>query len=222
MKFILTIFAIFFISSFSQKIYANNGTSYIYQNRFPEQYNRLIEKVESARDFATYIGNVNLLDTFNDLIEEIIEYAISNYPPNQISFREFEWLIFDLTNEYRENNGLPPFIWREDIAIVSRNFSRDLVENNLMGHIGSNNSTPADRLAAAGIAWSSLAENVDQLHNSTPNQIVQRWIDSEGHRNNLLGNELYIGIGFYTDGYRTRIVQKFFTPQFGPDPTDIY
>lgn len=121
--------------------------------------------------------------------------------------RTFEQRVFELTNEYRVQNGLQPFIWRDDLATVARNFSRDLVLNNMLSHTSPDGSNVSQRLQRAGISFTGWAENI--ATHPTPEATVQAWINSEGHRRNLLSNHRYLGVGFYTNGIITRTTQKF-------------
>ena len=48
---------------------------------------------------------------------------------------------------------------------------------------------PADRLAAAGYAWRSYAENI-AFNYGTPASVVAGWMGSSGHRANILNASL--------------------------------
>lgn len=57
--------------------------------------------------------------------------------------------------------------------------------------------------------WSRAGENIAAGYGYT--SVVQGWIDSPGHRANMLGDYTHIGIGYYSGSncYRTYFVQNF-------------
>jgi uncharacterized protein YkwD len=61
----------------------------------------------------------------------------------------------------------------------------DNATRNRLSHTGGNGSTLASRLQAVGYAWRAANENL-ALANATPAQTVQLWMNSPGHRANIL------------------------------------
>jgi len=110
--------------------------------------------------------------------------------------REFELRVLELTNRERANRGLPPLIWHENLASVARGHSLDMQRNNFMAHEGSDGSEPWDRIERGGIGnWRTASENVaaGQL---TPEAVVADWMNSPGHRANILCQEVtHLGVG---------------------------
>lgn len=58
--------------------------------------------------------------------------------------------FLDLVNIERHKLGLAAIVWDETICDVARNHSNDMAKNNLYTHNGSDNTSPVDRLSAAG------------------------------------------------------------------------
>lgn len=129
-----------------------------------------------------------------------------------INLDEFERRIFELTNVERANYGLPPLIWDPSVAAVARAHSDDLAINNLFGHTGSDGSDVGQRLARAGISYRNWAENVIGGR-STPEAAVAGWMDSPGHRANILNrNVTHLGVGVHHSAgsrFRFYATQKF-------------
>ena len=122
----------------------------------------------------------------------------------------FERRVFELTNEQRRNHGLPDLIWDDRLAQAARVHSIDMATNNLMAHIGSDGSTVGTRLQRVGVTnWSSWAENV--ASHATPEAVIQAWMNSPGHRANILSSNTHLGVGFDNTSGRTRFTQKFVT-----------
>ena len=100
--------------------------------------------------------------------------------------REFELEVFRLTNFEREKAGLAPCIWDEDLARAARKHAEDL-STNMRGHIGSDGSTPNERIARETNRFRYAGENA-LLGGSTPEKAVQAWMNSPGHRAAILSN----------------------------------
>lgn len=120
----------------------------------------------------------------------------------------FEAEVFRLTNIERTSRGLPPLHWHTGLGQVSHNFSRDMSNRGFFNHICPSGTSPTDRVRAVGIVYTwGAGENIAMGHR-TPQDVVRGWMNSPGHRANIL-REVYthIGIGFYN----YRWTQKFIT-----------
>lgn len=79
--------------------------------------------------------------------------------------------------------------------------SADMASNNYFSHTSPTYGSPFDRIKAAGINYRAAGENIAQGQR-TPQQVVQAWMQSPGHRQNILNaNYTHIGVGFVEDGY---------------------
>lgn len=106
-----------------------------------------------------------------------------------------------LTNLEREQAGLPPLKQNPLLAQAAQAHAEAMASGDFMEHDDPHAGTSAvDRIAAAGYAWSSAAENIGGGAPS-PAEVVQGWMDSPGHRANIL-NPRYreIGVGYFFDG----------------------
>ncbi|OGO42280.1 MAG: hypothetical protein A2Z04_05880, partial [Chloroflexi bacterium RBG_16_57_9] len=108
-----------------------------------------------------------------------------------------EQRTIDLINQRRAGLGLP--VLRVDMALVTaaRAHSRDLSEHGLCEHIGSDGSTPWDRVQRAGYTGRAVGEVVGCGYD-TPEGVVNAWFNSDGHRAILTDpNVNEIGIGWW-------------------------
>ena len=120
---------------------------------------------------------------------------------------KWEREILRLTNIERQNHGAPPVVWNDTLGRAARGHSRDLVENNMSGHVGSDGSRGGERAARAG--WhTGISENVagftstNPIMTLAPDFFVELWMSSPTHRNNLLyESHAYLGVGFYVIQY---------------------
>ena len=110
---------------------------------------------------------------------------------------DFAQEVLRLTNEFRAQNGLSALTMNEELAITAQKYSQTMAEGDFFNHIGADGSAPWDRAEAEGYTAMAMGENIaaGQL---TPEQVVQGWIDSPGHRENML-NPSYteLGVGYF-------------------------
>ena len=75
-----------------------------------------------------------------------------------------------------------------------------MAQQSYFSHTGKNGSKPWDRAETFGYEANSMGENIAAGHR-TSEQAVQGWIDSPGHRTNLLNpNYTELGVGYYLLG----------------------
>lgn len=137
---------------------------------------------------------------------EIVDPNDPNEPPDEdCPAGQFERQVFDLTNAERERHGIAPLVWHEDLSQVARAFSIDMVERDFFSHTCPDGTLPWDRIDEAGIPWFAAGENI-AAGQRTPEAVVAAWMNSPGHRANILNpNFTHLGVGFH-DFYWT---QKF-------------
>ena len=109
-----------------------------------------------------------------------------------------EQRIIDLTNEQRRQQGCTvALVLSPQLSAAASAHSRDMALHDLFSHTGSDGSTMTSRAAAAGYAYSRLAENL-AAGPPNPEEVVAGWMNSPGHRSNILNCALReIGVGYY-------------------------
>ncbi len=84
----------------------------------------------------------------------------------------------------------------DELMIAAQGHAEDMAENNFMAHEGSDGSSPGQRADRANYTGGSVGENVARGYR-TPEAVVQGWLDSDGHCNNMMnGSYNEIGIGY--------------------------
>jgi uncharacterized protein YkwD len=104
-----------------------------------------------------------------------------------------EAAVFQKINQYRASQNLPLLNRNSTIDNQARIHSRNMASGKVaFGHDGF-----SGRVAATGIAYSRVAENVayNQGHQDPATQAVQGWLNSSGHLANIRGNYNQTGIG---------------------------
>lgn len=110
---------------------------------------------------------------------------------------DFVQQVFNLTNQYRAANGVAPLQLNLELNAAALNHSQDMALQDYFGHTGLNGSTSASRMNQVGYSSSSYGENIAAGY-TTPEEVVQGWISSDGHRANLLNPSFTeVGVGYY-------------------------
>ena len=111
----------------------------------------------------------------------------------------YEQEVFDLVNQIREENGLEPFVYNETLAGTARAHSQDMIDRNFFSHTNPDGEDPFDRMRDNGLSFSMAAENI-AAGQRTPEEVVNSWMNSEGHRANILGGCEELGVGLALGG----------------------
>lgn len=135
----------------------------------------------------------------------------------QSSGNSFIDKVVQLTNSYRAQNGLAALELNLKLNNVAQSHSQDMALCDYFSHTGSNGCSSSDRVLNAGYNYSYVGENIAAGY-ATPEEVVQGWINSPGHRANILNaNFKEIGIGYYYLANDTGSVNYnyYWTQEFG-------
>ncbi|WP_424888755.1 CAP domain-containing protein [Streptomyces sp. XH2] len=103
-----------------------------------------------------------------------------------------------LTNAERAAAGLRPLAADHRLAAAAQAHSDDMVARDFYAHTSPEGTEPWDRARAAGAPHPGIGENIACGQRSAA-EVVQGWMDSPGHRANILKPDFaYIGVGYAT------------------------
>ncbi|MEL7609016.1 MAG: SH3 domain-containing protein [Bacillota bacterium] len=124
-------------------------------------------------------------------------------PAGNLSYEE---QVLKLVNDQRTSRGLCALTLDATLSNLARAKSQDMHDNNYFSHTSPTYGSAFDMLKAAGISYRAAGENLAKGY-LTPEAVVTGWMNSSGHRANILnGNYTRIGIGYVADGsYWTQI-----------------
>ncbi|WP_331275778.1 MULTISPECIES: CAP domain-containing protein [Bacillaceae] len=109
--------------------------------------------------------------------------------------------VIDLTNAERRKNGLPDLKADTQLNGVAQKKSEDMRQNNYFSHTSPTYGSPFDMMRDFGVTYKTAGENIAQGQR-TPQEVVQAWMNSEGHRKNILSKDFtHIGIGYDSNGH---------------------
>ncbi len=108
--------------------------------------------------------------------------------------------VVDLTNRERGRAGLPALAVDPRLTAAAQAHSADMVARDFYSHTDPDGGAPWDRAAAAGAARRTVGENI-ACGQRSPADVVEGWMNSPGHRANILKADFtHIGIGLAGGG----------------------
>ncbi|HBG0706396.1 sporulation protein [Clostridioides difficile] len=111
------------------------------------------------------------------------------------NFSAYQKEVVDLVNIERAKAGLNPLTLDSSISNVATKKSQDMIDNNYFSHNSPTYGSPFDMLKKFGISYKTAGENI-AMGQKTPKEVVNAWMNSEGHRKNIMNpNFSKIGVG---------------------------
>jgi uncharacterized protein YkwD len=131
--------------------------------------------------------------------------------------QSFTQQVVELTNNFRAKNGLAPLTLNSKLSEAAQTHSQNMAVQDFFSHTGKDGSSAGDRVSKTGYDWRTVAENI-AAGQRTPAEVVQAWIDSPGHRENMLNTtikEIGVGYFFLADDTGTTNYNAYWTQDFG-------
>lgn len=125
---------------------------------------------------------------------------ILQIPQLESTVSSYELEVIRLVNEIRQQNGLRPLAANWELSRVARYKSQDMRDNGYFSHNSPTYGTPFQMLSAFGLSYRTAGENIAKGY-ASPQAVVNGWMNSSGHRANIL-NASYtqIGVGYVSGG----------------------
>ena len=122
-------------------------------------------------------------------------------PHVDTSVLSYENEVIRLVNEQRAQHGLAALSANWELSRVARYKSQDMVDNRYFSHTSPTYGSPFQMMKAFGISYRTAGENI-AYGQRTPQAVVTAWMNSSGHRANIL-NASYkqIGVGYVANGH---------------------
>lgn len=128
-------------------------------------------------------------------------------PELDSSVRTYEQEVIRLVNVERAKYGLSPLTEDWELSRVARYKSQDMHDRRYFDHNSPTYGTPFQMMKAFGLTYRSAGENIAMGYR-TPQAVVTGWMNSSGHRANILNSSYKkIGVGYVADG-------NYWTQQF--------
>ncbi|OLO40765.1 hypothetical protein BTR23_04640 [Alkalihalophilus pseudofirmus] len=211
--------------SFSDYVSVNNKMgSYRFELTEAELYSRPLLQMEEDTwlqlyfdTFTNKLSSVRYLST--DILLKQRPYSVTyrGELPKEEEFSAEKWRaieegaeiqILDFTNVIRQRHNLSSLTWDSEVSRVAYGHSQDMFENNYFSHTSPTYGELKDRLERDDVSFYFAGENIAAQYVDGI-EAVEGWLNSEGHRVNLLNEEFtHLGVGVFEKFY----TQNFMTP----------
>ena len=117
--------------------------------------------------------------------------------------------LLNLINEQRIAYGLSALKFDTELQKVAKLKAQDLVSKNYFSHNSPTYGSPFDMMKSFGITYKAAGENI--AGNSTLKGAVTAWMNSQGHRENILSNAYNLtGIGVVNSHVYGKVMVQMF------------
>jgi len=111
------------------------------------------------------------------------------------NYSAFQKKVVELVNIERNKNGLKPLTINSGLSKTATLKSQDMAKLNYFDHTSPTYGSPFDMMKKYGISYRTAGENI-AMGQTTPEQVMQGWMNSPGHRANILNSSFtQIGVG---------------------------
>ncbi len=112
---------------------------------------------------------------------------------------EYQKVILRKINSARVEKGLKPLKLNEELNRIAIIKAKDMAKEEKLSHNSQKFGMTFNLIKEKGIRYSAAAENIARWHD-TPEFVAERWLQSKGHRGNILNSEYdETGIGLAQD-----------------------
>lgn len=121
--------------------------------------------------------------------------------------------LYQLTNQEREKNHLPPLNYNEKLASAAYQKAQDMFAKNYWAHFAPDGKTPWDFILNSGYSYEYAGENLAKNFLFSDG-VISAWMNSPTHRENIL-KSTYTDIGFAVvngvlNGEETTLIVQMF------------
>ncbi len=125
---------------------------------------------------------------------------VMNIPTVNAQVTNYEREVIRLVNEIRTSRGLPALKEDWELSRVARYKSQDMKDKKYFSHTSPTYGSPFEMMKKFGIKYRAAAENIAKGQR-TPQEVVNAWMNSSGHRANILNAQYTkIGVGYVASG----------------------
>lgn len=178
------------------------GTSYkvttvVYKNEYIRIFAQIGDwyVIQTDSDYVGMVSKkyVKLIYPTGGVTDETQSTTTPEQPENNNGLTADEQETFDLINLKRAEAGLSALQIDSEVQNVARAKAQDMVNNSYFSHTSPTYGSPFDMLKSYGITYKAAGENI--AGNSSNSGAVNAWMNSEGHRANILSNNYnYTGL----------------------------
>ena len=164
------------------------------------EINNINQKIKNDIDklLNYYDVLISSMTIKSDIAEEITESTTETSISTEANKYQSEiYEVFELTNTERAKNGLNLLELDNNLIKSAQGHAEDMYNNSYFSHTSLDGRTLSDRILKYSKEFNFMGENIAKGQNS-PKSVIDSWMASQGHRENILNpNYKKIGIGYY-------------------------
>lgn len=127
---------------------------------------------------------------------------------NKTTTSAFAEQVVILVNKEREKAGLKPLTSHNSLSVMALDKANDMYNNNYFSHSSPTYGTPFNMMKSYGIRYTYAGENIAKGQR-TPQEVMNAWMNSKGHRQNILSpNFTSIGTAYYNGVWVQEFIAK--------------
>ena len=160
--------------------------------RIANKYEVGLSEIKSAN---THVRNPDL----------IYPGQVLTIPSDDNEAKSFEAEVVRLVNIERKKAGLSELKHNWELSRVARYKSEDMRDKGYFSHTSPTYGSPFQMMKSFGISYRTAGENIAKGQ-TTPAAVVKGWMNSSGHRANILNSSFTeIGVGYASGNYWTQM-----------------
>jgi uncharacterized YkwD family protein/spore coat assembly protein SafA len=131
--------------------------------------------------------------------------TVPKAPAGSTNLSAFASQVFTIVNQERAKAGLRPLTSNGALSAMAMDKAKDMYTNHYFDHTSPTYGSPFNMMTSYGIKYSYAGENI-AMGQRTPQEVMTAWMNSPGHRQNILSpNYTKIGVAYYNGEW----VQEF-------------
>lgn len=176
-------------------------------------YSALQSKLESLINSncgASTTNKTNNTTTTKPTTSKPSTTPTTSKPATNGDYSAFQKKVVELVNIERAKNGLKPLTMNAEVNKTATLKSQDMAKLNYFSHTSPTYGSPFDMMKKYGISYRTAGENI-AMGQTSPEQVMQGWMNSSGHRANILKSsftQIGVGVAKNSNG------QLYWTQQF--------
>ncbi|GGA23843.1 CAP domain-containing protein [Paenibacillus physcomitrellae] len=116
--------------------------------------------------------------------------------------------VVKLVNQERQKAGLKPLVIHTNLTKLAKDKVVDMYNHKYFSHTSPKFGSPFDMMDSYKISYNYAGENLARGQ-QTPAQVVKDWMNSPGHRQNMLNpHYTLIGVGYYNGYWSQEFIGK--------------
>ena len=158
-----------------------------------------------ANKYEVGLGEIKSANTHVRNPDLIYPGQVLTIPTDDSYAKEFEAEVVRLVNRERKKAGLSELKHNWELSRVARYKSEDMRDKGYFSHTSPTYGSPFQMMRSFGISYRTAGENIAKGQ-TTPAAVVKGWMNSPGHRANILNSSFTeIGVGYASGNYWTQM-----------------